>query len=436
MSRRVYLDYNATAPARPEAVEAVARALETGGNPSSIHAAGRAARAMLETAREQVATLVKARPQDLVFTSGGTEANNLAIESAALSGDVRRLIVSAIEHPSVLESAMATRLPMEVWPVTADGTADLDWLRDRLARWSEADGRPFAALMLANNETGVIQPVAQAGELIHEAGGWLHVDAVQAAGKLAIEAYGIGADTVAISAHKLGGPAGSGALVVCCGLDLSRRINGGGQERGRRGGTENLAGIVGFGAAAEAASRELAGVTSSPLPPAGTGLGEGVSAPPSESSTPDSQLAPPPPAPPRKGEGSRGSSAWDSMAEWRDATAERLEREAGVIVLGENAERLANTLCFSAPGFSSELQVMALDLAGVMVSSGAACSSGKVKASHVVEAMGRPDLSTSAIRVSGGWATTQSDWTAFTEAWLEAHARHAARVKPALKEAS
>ena len=385
MTGRVYLDYNATAPARPEAVEAVVRALETGGNPSSIHAAGRAARALLERAREQVSTLVKARPQDLVFTSGGTEANNLAIESAAMSGEVRRLIVSAVEHPSVLESAMATRLPIDVWPVTRDGMADLDWLRERLARWDGADGRPFAALMLANNETGVIQPVAEAAELIHAAGGWLHVDAIQAAGKTPIEAYGIGADTLSISAHKLGGPAGSGALVVCCGLDLSRRINGGGQERGRRGGTENLAGAVAFGASAEAAGRDMG------------------------------KLA--------------------AQVAWRDAAAERLKREAGVVILGESSPRLTNTLCFAAPGFSSELQVMALDLAGVMISSGAACSSGKVNASHVVEAMGRPDLATCAIRVSGGWATTEDDWNAFVEAWLAAHARHAARTKPALKEA-
>jgi cysteine desulfurase len=385
MTGRVYLDYNATAPARPEAVEAVVRALETGGNPSSIHAAGRAARALLERAREQVSALVKARPQDLVFTSGGTEANNLAIESAAMSGEVRRLIVSAVEHPSVLESAMATRLPIDVWPVTRDGMADLDWLRERLARWDGADGRPFAALMLANNETGVIQPVAEAAELIHAAGGWLHVDAVQAAGKTPIEAYGIGADTLSISAHKLGGPAGSGALVVCCGQDLSRRINGGGQERGRRGGTENLAGAVAFGASAEAAGRDMG------------------------------KLA--------------------AQVAWRDAAAVRLKREAGVVILGESSPRLTNTLCFAAPGFSSELQVMALDLAGVMISSGAACSSGKVKTSHVVEAMGRPDLATCAIRVSGGWATTEDDWNAFVEAWLAAHARHAARTKPALKEA-
>ena len=385
MSTRVYLDYNATAPARPQAAAAVARALETGGNPSSIHAAGRAARAMLEGAREQVAALVKARPQDMVFTSGGTEANNLAIESAALTGEVTRLIVGATEHPSVLESAMATRLPIEVWPVTADGTADLDWLRERLSRWTEAEGRPFAALMLANNETGVIQPVAAAAELLHAAGGWLHVDAVQVAGKTPIEAYALGADTLSISAHKLGGPAGSGALVVCCGLDLTRRINGGGQERGRRGGTENLSGIAGFGAAAEAAAA--------------------------------------------------GIDHFAGQATWRDATAARLKAEAGAVVLGEGAPRLANTLCFATPGFASELQVMALDLAGVMISSGSACSSGKVKASHVVEAMGRPDLATCAVRVSGGWATTEADWTAFADAWLAAYRRHAERAAPKLREA-
>jgi cysteine desulfurase len=378
MNARVYLDYNATAPVRPEAAAAVARALETGGNPSSVHASGRAARAMVETAREQVAALVGARPVDLTFTSGGTEANALAIESAILGAGARRLIISATEHPSVIETAMASRLPLEVSPVDASGIADFAWLKARLERWDEADGRPFVALMLANNETGVLQPIAEVEALVHAANGWLHVDAVQAAGKTPIAVYQLGADTLAISSHKIGGPQGSGALIANCSAELVRRIHGGGQEKGRRGGTENVPGIVGFGAAAEAALAELE----------------------------------------------------TDRAAWRDAAAERLKREAGVEVLGEGAPRLPNTLCFAKAGFSSELQVMALDLAGVMVSSGAACSSGKVKASHVVEAMGRPDLASCALRISGGWATTEADWSCFADAWLEAHARHAARVRP------
>jgi len=376
MTGRVYLDYNATAPIRPEAEAAVLHALRTGGNPSSVHAAGRAARSIVEKAREQVAALVGARPADVVFTSGGTEANAIAIESAVLGAGARRLIVGATEHPSVLETAMATGRPLDVWPVDQDGRADLGWLKARLESWDSADGRPFAALMLANNETGVIQPVAEAAALVQAAGGWLHVDAVQAAGKLPIRIYEL-ADTMAVSSHKLGGPSGAGALIANCGAELVRRTHGGGQEKGRRGGTENLSGIAGFGAAAEASLKELR----------------------------------------------TGDSAW------RDAVAERL-KQAGAVVLGESAPRLDQTLCIGAPGFSSELQVMALDLAAVMVSSGAACSSGKVKASHVIEAMGRPDLAACAIRVSGGWASTPDDWSRFADAWLEAHARHAARTRP------
>ena len=372
MSGRVYLDYNATAPIRPEALEAVRQALELGGNPSSIHAAGRSARALIEQARDSVAALAGVRPADVVFTSGGSEANTLAIQSAIAAG-ARRLIVGATEHPSVLETAEASGLPVEIWPVDQTGAAVLDWLADRLRRWDAADGRPFVALMAANNETGVIQPIAEAATLVHEAGGWLHVDAVQAAGK--IDITGLPADTLALSAHKLGGPQGSGALIVACDVSLSKRSFGGGQERGRRGGTENVSGIAGFGAAAAAAHPDI------------------------------------------------------RQTAWRDAAAERLKREAGIEVIGEAAPRLPNTLSLAAPGFASDLQVMALDLAGVMVSAGSACSSGKVKASHAVTAMGLVDLAPFALRVSGGWATTAADWDRFVDAWLEANTRRTARVR-------
>jgi cysteine desulfurase len=372
---RIYLDYNATAPVRPEAAEAVRRALEVGGNPSSVHAAGRAARAILEEAREKVAALAKVRPQDLVLTSGGSEANTLALRSAAERGGAERLILGATEHASLLEAAEASRLPVELWPVDRRGVADLDWLADRLSRWAPVDGRPFVALMAANNETGVIQPVGEAAQLVHEAEGWLHVDAVQAAGKIDIS--GIAADTLAISAHKLGGPQGSGALIVTCDVALSRQAFGGGQEQGRRGGTANLSGAAGFGAAAEASM----------------GLVD-----------------------PRQ-------------RAWRDAAAERLKAEAGAVVLGEGAPRLDNTLSIACEGFPSDLQVMGLDLAGVMVSAGSACSSGKVKASHVITAMGLKDLAACAIRVSGGWGTSEADWTGFVEAWLEAHARRKSRAR-------
>lgn len=372
----IYLDYNATAPIRPEAAEAAARALAIGANPSSVHAGGRAARAVIETARADVAALVGADPEGLVFVSGGAEANALAIEGAVAAGDARRLIVGATEHATVAETANATGLPVDVWPVDRRGVADLDWLADRLARWDAADGRPFAALMMANNETGVIQPVAEAADLVRKADGLLHVDAVQAAGKIDIDMTELGADTLALSAHKLGGPQGSGALAIGSRGKVARRIHGGGHERGLRAGTENVSGIAGFGAAAKAALRDLPTV--------------------------------------------------GAQRAWRDAAAERL-RSAGVVVAGEGAARLPNTLDFVAEGFASSLQVMALDLAGVMVSAGSACSSGKVTPSGVLVAMGYGDLAGAALRVSGGWATTEADWLFFAEAWLAAHARWAAR---------
>ena len=374
MSGRIYLDYNATSVVRPQAEAAVLAALRLGANASSIHAAGRTARAMIEESREAVATLAGARPQDVVFTSGGSEANALAIDSAVRAGN-RRLIVGATEHASVLDTAAASGARVELWPVDSNGVADLGWLADRLKRWKAEDGRPFVAVMAANNETGVVQPVTEIAALVHEAEGWLHVDAVQASGKIPIDA--IPADTMAISAHKICGPQGSGALIVGCDVELTRRAFGGGQERGRRGGTENLSGIAGFGAAARAVS----------------------------------------------------TTAGPDLAAWRDAAAERLKAEAGVVVLGEAAPRLPNTLCFAAPGFSSELQVMALDLAGVMVSAGAACSSGKVKSSHVVDAMGQGELGACSLRVSGGWATIEADWRQFVEAWLQAHARQSSRTR-------
>jgi cysteine desulfurase len=378
----VYLDYNATAPIRPQAAEAAMRALRIGGNPSSVHAAGRAARAVVEQARAQVAALVAMPSGSVVFLSGAAEANALAIASA-VSGGARRLIIGATEHETVLESAKASGVAIDVMPVDGDGVADIAWLAQRLARWDAADGAPFVALMLANNESGVIQPVAEAGALARAHGGWLHVDAVQAAGRIAIDMRALGADTLALSAHKLGGPQGVGALVFGGRARLMPQLRGGGQERGVRAGTENLSGIAGFGAAAEASAGDLA----------------------------------------------------SDQAAWRDAAARRLIQEADVTVLGQGAPRLAGTLCLAAEGFASQLQVMQLDLAGVMVSAGSACTSGKVKPSRVVEAMGRPDLAPYVLRVSGGWATTRADWDIFTDTWLNAFAHHrrrqSARHQPA-----
>jgi len=372
----VYLDYNATAPIRPEAAEAIARALAIGGNPSSVHGAGRAARATVERARIEVAALVGAPDEAVTFTSGGTEANALAIESAFASG-VHRPLIGLAEHASVMENALAGRHVVEGWPVTADGVADLDWLCDRLKRWSKDDGPVFAAMSLANNETGVIQPVAEAAALVHEAGGRLHVDAVQAAGKIAIDMGELEADTLALSGHKLGGPQGVGALVAGPGAVLSRRVHGGGQERGRRAGTENVAGIAGFGAAASAAERGLA--------------------------------------------------QFSAQAVWRNAAQLRLMQNANITVFGVAVKRLPSVLSFATPGFDAERQVMALDLDGVMVSAGAACSSGKVTPSHVLSAMGFEKLANQAIRVSGGWATTEDDWRRFAEGWLAVYGRMSAR---------
>ncbi len=368
----VYLDYNATALIRPEALEAMTRVLARTGNPSSVHAAGRGARALVEEARTDISALVGGPASTVVFTSGGTEANALAIDSAVATG-AKRLIVSAIEHDSVLETAKASGAQVEYLPVDTHGVADLAWLKARLADWDPIDGKPFVALMLANNETGVIQPVLEASGLVRAADGWLHIDAVQAAGRIMTDSRALGADTLSVSAHKLGGPQGVGALTFGPRATLVRRQHGGGQERGRRAGTENVAGIVAFAAAAHAAMREA-----------------------------------------------------EPKAAWRDAAAARLKAE-GAVIMGEGAPRLANTLCVAAPGQDAALQVMSLDLAGVMVSAGSACSSGKVKPSHVLAAMGLGDLAACAVRVSGGWATTEDDWTAFADAWSQIHSRFAAR---------
>jgi cysteine desulfurase len=367
----IYLDYNATAPVRPEARDAVLRAFETAGNPSSVHASGRAARDLVETARAQVASLVGVVPGSVTFVSGGTESNALAIGSAAFAG-FNRIIVSEGEHDAVLETAAASGLQVLKAPLDADGVARLDWLEEALSD----EGRALVCLMLANNETGVIQPIAEVSALVRAADGWLHVDAVQAAGKIAIDFTALGADTMALSAHKLGGPQGVGALVAGTRATIVRQQHGGGQERGRRAGTENVAGIAGFGAAAEAAVRDLPSMA--------------------------------------------------NQGTWRDALAERV-KAAGAVVLGEGAQRLPQTLCLAAEGFASQIQVMNLDLAGVMVSAGSACSSGKVKASRVVDAMGRPDLATFALRVSGGWASTEQDWISCGDAWLAAYSRIGAR---------
>ncbi|MGH6985647.1 MAG: cysteine desulfurase family protein [Caulobacteraceae bacterium] len=370
---KVYLDYNATARPRPEAIEAAARALGIGANPSSVHADGRTARQMIELARDQVGALVGASSQAVAFVSGGAEANALAIFSAVRWG-ADRILLGATEHDTVRRNAEESGVPVETWPVLSDGRADLDWLVTRL----RSGGRPLVCLMAANNETGVIQPVSDAARLVAAADGWLHVDAVQAAGKILLSMEDLGADTLSLSAHKLGGPQGAAALVAGERAQLHPLFFGGGQESGLRAGTENLSGIAGFGAAAAVAQAELARI--------------------------------------ELGLAADGS-------QWRDELAAQLCAQ-GAQVLGAAAPRLSQTLCIAAPGHASEVQVMALDLAGVMVSAGAACSSGRVEPSRVASAMGRSDLAGFQIRVSGGWASTDEDWRLCAEAWLESYERH------------
>jgi cysteine desulfurase len=358
MPRPAYLDWNATAPVHPDVATAIAEALTRCGNASSVHRFGREARRALEAARVEVAALVGASPPTIVFTSGGSEANQLALRG--LAG--RRVLVSAIEHDSV-HAAVSNATTI---PATPQGIADLDALERSLA----AATRPaLVSLMLANNETGVIQPVAEAAHLAHAKGALLHCDAVQAAGRLPIDMTALGADLLTISAHKLGGPQGVGALAVAAGVELASQQTGGGQERGRRAGTENVPGIVGFGAACALAHRRL---------------GE------------DGQVA-----------------------QLRDVAQRRLAAIApDAPIYGADAARLPNTLCLGMPGVAAATQVMALDLAGVMVSAGAACSSGKVRRSHVLEAMGVPaDAAQSAIRISLGWSTEAVDIDQLVEAW-------------------
>lgn len=372
----IYADYNATAPIRPEARAAMLAALDVGANPSSVHGPGRAARKLLETARSQVAMAIGARAQDVIFTSGGTEASALALNGIAAQLDGKcTLLVSAIEHEAVMKNAGYAGVALETVYVTANGQIDLDGLRDRLVRWdADRDGTPVLALMLANNETGVIQPVAEAAAMVREAGGLTHCDAVQGLGKVMVNVNLLGVDYLALSAHKVGGPQGVGALWVRSGAPLKPVLFGGGQERSLRSGTENLSGIAGFGAATEAAIRDMPHL--------------------------------------------------QRLAAQRDALEARLIAEAGITVFGADADRLPQTSNFAIPGFRAETQVMAMDLAGVAVSSGSACSSGKVKRSLVLSAMGVADaLSDSAIRVSFGWDTKAGDFEAVAEAWLQAARR-------------
>lgn len=354
-ARPVYLDHNATAPTRPEAVAALTEALGQPNNPSSVHAFGRAARRALDRARACIARAVGAAPDDVVLTSGGTEANDLVLHG--LDGPV---VVSAIEHASVLEAVPeAPRAP-----VRPNGVIDLEALRELVERH-----RPRrVSVMLANNETGIIQPCRAAAEIAHAAGALLHVDAAQALGRVPLDLATLGADLLTLSAHKMGGPVGIGALALRPGIEIAARLRGGAQERGRRAGTENLPAALGWAAVLEAVA-------------------------------PDEAVR---------------------LGALRDRLEEAvLAARPDAIILGRDGPRLPNTSCLVTPGLDNATQLMALDLAGIAVSSGAACSSGKVGASHVLRAMGLSEpLARCAIRVSLGWSTTAADIERFLAVWI------------------
>ncbi len=368
MSKRVYLDWNATTPLRDEARRALAAAQDLTGNASSVHAEGREARKLIEGARSAVAAAVGAQPRNVVFTSGGTEANALALApglKAEGGSSVGRLVVSAIEHASVLSGGRFPPGSVARIRTGRAGIVDLGHLRDLLHGGPPA----LVSIMLANNETGAIQPIAEAAGIVHEAGGILHVDAIQALGKIPFEMRALGADLLTLSAHKVGGPKGTGALVLSDGLNgLEPLLRGGGQESNRRAGTENVAGIAGFAAAVGAAMADL---------PAATAR--------------------------------------------MQVLRERLEsglRWTPAIIFSDSVRRLPNTTLFTVPGLRAETAVIGFDLAGIAVSSGSACSSGKVQPSHVLEAMGFDSkMAQGAVRLSMGWSTQDADVDLCLEAW-------------------
>jgi cysteine desulfurase len=368
MPDRVYLDWNATAPLRPEARVAMGAAWDLSGNPSSVHAEGRRARRLIEDARAAVARAVGATPRNVIFTSGGTEANVLALAPGLHSPaglPVQRLLVSAIEHASVLAGGRFSAEVTGKIRVTRAGVVDLEHLAELLAGGPPA----LVSIMAANNETGALQPVAEAARLVHAAGGLLHVDAIQALGKIPLDIKDIGCDLLSLSAHKLGGPKGVGALVLTDGITgLEPLLRGGGQEQSRRAGTENVAGIAGFGAAVGSAT------------------------------------------------------AFETESNLLQSLQHRLEsglRETpGMIVFADDVPRLPNTTLFTVRGMRAETAVIGFDLADIAVSSGSACSSGKVQPSHVLEAMGvGPKLAQGAVRLSLGWSTSQTDVDRCLKAW-------------------
>ena len=364
---RTYLDHNATSPIRPEVIEMTAHAMRVAGNPSAQHTDGRAANKLISDAREAVGLAMGVCSQDIIFNGCGTEGDNTAVHSVVKAG-CRRLLISAMDHPATILTAQSYDVAVDIIPADENGVSDMGWLKDVLDNWDASDGRPFVSLVAANSETGVIQPAEQAADLVHEAGGLILIDAVQMLGKGPMTYL---ADYIAVSAHKIGGPQGVGALYVAPEAPYTSLLQGGGQERRRRAGTMNVAGIAGFGAAVSAMSnlehtRAIRGVIE-------TGL-----------------------------------------------TA----MEPELTIFGKEAERLPNTSFFAVLDASSMTTMMGLDLEGISVSTGTACSSGKVGASRAVTAMGLSEKAPKgAIRISLGYNSTMNDAEKFLDSWAKIRKR-------------
>lgn len=364
----IYLDYNATALMKPAVIEEMARVMAIGGNPSSVHAVGRGAKAILEQSRQTIGRMINCRPQKVTFTGGGTEANNIALKATGRD----HIIIAATEHDSIAGIKDNFSGTVHCLSVDQNGKVSPEELTEALQDIPE---KTLVSIMLANNETGVVQDIKTLAEITHAAGALFHTDAIQALGKIPVDFRALGVDMMSLSAHKISGPQGVGALVALEKIDIKPIIFGGGQEVGRRSGTENLAGIAGFAKAVSMVPKSL--------------------------------------------------NVMDHLKEMRDRLEQEISRHApDAVFYGASSDRLPNTTTILMPGVASETQVMAFDLDGICVSSGSACSSGKVKPSHVVSAMGaRQDQALSTIRVSLGWQTTPQDVDSFIAAWIKLYDR-------------
>ena len=371
---QAYFDFNATAPTRSEAIDAINEAMGLCGNASSVHSAGRTARGIVEKARSSVASLVGAKPDSVIFCGSGTEADNQALRCVS----VENVIISTIEHEAVMQACVD---PVKV-AVGKDGVIDLAALEKALA---ESKVKTLVSVMAANNETGVIQPIKEISRLARKYNTIMHTDAIQAAGKIEISVDDWDVDLLSLSAHKIGGPQGVGALIACNPVSLNRFVHGGGQERGLRAGTENVAGIAGFGAAAEAA---LAGLDN-----------------------------------------------FSALKKMRNSIENGLlEIDPLIKIFGQDRERLPNTSKLASPGLNSETQVMGMDLAGFAISAGSACAAGRVETPYVLTAMGVEDyLANSAIRISLGWTTTEKEIDDFVQQWSKLFVRNRNRTSDEMR---